>query len=393
MADESIQLKEKTPLKILYVSDFDIVGSGYMNLSIPLCEGLAKRGHDVKAVGVGYRGQEHFFDFSIIPCANIQESLTMFQSIWNMWHYDVLIVAMDVYVHNPFLNILMQKKPFGYVGIMPIEAPPLCMTWAMVISQMDKPFIISEFGAVEARRAGVLEAEHLQIGVDTESWKPASPEEKKAFRNSMLGIDDDTFVVLQVADNQERKNIAAAMEVFKEFAKDKKALYVLVTRENSPVGWRLRDYAQELGILNKFMLFERGMPFKELWMMYACADLFLLTSKTEGLGMPLLEAMSMKIPCVATNATGMAELLAEGRGVLVDHEYAHRDCFGNGTRWWIDKGKALEALNKVYQGELPDIEGARQYVEDRDWQPSVIRLEEVLLKIRSERAVAQEVKA
>ena len=36
----------------------------------------------------------------------------------------------------------------------------------------------------------------------------------------------------------------------------------------------------------------------------------------------------------------------------------------------------------VYKGALPDIEGARQYVEDRDWQPSVLRLEEVLLKIR-----------
>lgn len=382
--------ENNSPLNILYISDFDIIGSGYLNLSVPLCTGLANKGHIVKAIGVGYKGQEHFYPFSIIPCANIAESFTMFQNIYNMWHYDALVVAMDVFIHNPFLNILQRQKPFSYVGIMPIEAPPLCMTWAMVISQMDKAFIISEFGAEEARRAGVIEAEHLRIGIDTETWQPATPEEKKTFRSAMLGIDDDTFIVLTVADNQERKNLAAAMEIFKEFSKDKKALYVLVTRENSPVGWRLRDYAQELGILNKFMLFERGMPFKELWMMYACADCFLLTSKSEGLGLPLLEAMSMKIPCIATDCTGMAELLAEGRGFLVDPEYTHRDPFGNGTRWWINKNRAVINLQSVYAKILPDIDAARKYVEDRKWEQSVLRLEEVLLKLRSERALIKE---
>jgi glycosyltransferase involved in cell wall biosynthesis len=133
------------------------------------------------------------------------------------------------------------------------------------------------------------------------------------------------------------------------------------------------------------MLFERGMPFKQLWMMYAGSDCFLLTSKAEGLGMPLLESMSMKIPTIATDCTGMAELLADGRGYLVDAEYAHRDPFGNGTRWWINKDNAVTALQSVYGGVLPDLGAARQFVEDRDWQPSVLRLEEVLLKMREER--------
>jgi len=385
--------EEIKPLNLIWISDFDIIGSGYLNLSVPLCTGLANKGHNIKAIGIGYKGQEHFYPFSIIPCTSIQESLMMFQNIYNMWHYDALIVAMDLHVHNPFLQILQNKKPFSYVGISPIEAPPLCMTWAMVLSQADKAFIISEFGAEEARRVGVIEAEHLQIGIDTETWQPATLEEKKTFRSAMLGIEDDTFVVLTIADNQERKNLAAAMEIFKEFSKDKKALYVLVTRENSPVGWRLRDYAQELGITNKFMLFERGMPFKELWMMYACADCFLLTSKSEGLGMCLLESMAMKIPTIATDCTGMAELLANDRGILIPSEYTHRDPFGNGTRWWIDKKLAVEALQNVYDKTIypsinvtySDIEDARKYVEDRNWEQSILRLEEVLLKLRSER--------
>jgi len=372
------------PLNIVWVSDLDIIGSGYFNISVPLCAGLAQRGHIVKAIGLGYRGQEHDYPFSIIPCANLPEALNMFRAIYNMWHYDALVVALDLYAHNPFIKTLQYQKPFSYVGISPIEAPPLCMTWALTLSQLDKPFIISQFGADTAQEAGVMEAEHLRVGIDSTAWRPAAKEEKEPIRSTLYGIEDDTFVVLTIADNQERKNLAAAMEVFAKFSKDKKALYVLVTRENSPVGWRLRDYAQELGITNKFMLFERGMPFKELWMMYASADCFLLPSKSEGLGMPLLEAMSMKIPIIATDCTGMAELLADGRGVLIPAEYTHRDPFGNGTRWWIDKEKTLEALQDIYDGKLPDLDKGRTYIESRTWEPSVLRLEEVLLQLRSE---------
>ena len=33
----------------------------------------------------------------------------------------------------------------------------------------------------------------------------------------------------------------------------------------------------------------------------------------------------------------MKELLVDGRGFLIDHEYLHVDPFGDGHRYWIDK--------------------------------------------------------
>ena len=41
---------------IIFVSDFDLRGSGYMNIAVALCKELADRGHDVKALGIGYGG-------------------------------------------------------------------------------------------------------------------------------------------------------------------------------------------------------------------------------------------------------------------------------------------------------------------------------------------------
>ncbi|KKM79680.1 hypothetical protein LCGC14_1347430, partial [marine sediment metagenome] len=41
---------------ILFISDFDLTGSGYMNIAISLCNELARRGYNIKALGMGYNG-------------------------------------------------------------------------------------------------------------------------------------------------------------------------------------------------------------------------------------------------------------------------------------------------------------------------------------------------
>lgn len=369
-------------MKIVWLTDADTKGSGYRNLSVPLCEGLVNKGHEVKVLGLGYRGEEHHFNFSLIPAANFQEVFAMIQNLWNMWQFDVLIVALDIPLQEQVLRQL-QNRPFKYVGIMPIEADPLCASWAMVLMWMDKALIISKFGTEEAEKAGVASAEYIEVGIDTSIWRFPTPDERKRVRKALFGADDDTFVILTVADNQERKNLSAGMEIFKMFnEKVPNSRYALVTREFNMVGWKLRDYAQELGISKDLLIFERGMDFKQLWSIYAGADVFLLPSKAEGLGLPLLEAMSIGIPCVATNATGMKELLSDDRGWLVEPEYLHRDPFGVGRRYWINKEKAVQDLIVIY-GTSKDIiqnynDKAREFVAKRNWQIGIDKLDEVL---------------
>ena len=157
------------------------------------------------------------------------------------------------------------------------------------------------------------------------------------------------------------------------------------------MGWKLRDYAQEIGISDKFMILERGMPQRELWVCYAISDVFLLASKAEGLGMPLLEAMSVGLPCIATNCTGMSELLADGRGWLVDYreECTHRDPFGNGRRYWIDKKDGVDALQWVYTNVFDDetlyiTKNARHYVETRTWDIAIDQVEKAILEVCGE---------
>lgn len=380
--------------KIVWLTDMDLAGSGYRNVSVPLCRGLSEKGHDVKVIGLQYKGQEHFDSFSIIPARGLQESFAMIHNFREMWDFDELIVALDIPIQERLLATFPDRI-FKYTGIFPIEADPLIDTWALLLQQMDRQFIISRFGTEEAHKAGVESAQYIEIGVDTESWRPPTGEEREQIRES-FGLSKDTFSVLTVADNQERKHLSRSMEIFADFLYDysgvnrdiieKKGLepkidarYSLVTREHNPVGWQLRDYARYLGISAQFMLFERGIEFDKFWSLYAMSDAFLLTSKSEGLGMPILEAMAIGLPCIGTNCTGMRESLSENRGYLIDTDYIHVDPFGNGNRYFASRKHGVGLLKRLYKGKKPNINNAMKYVQERDWQNAVDKLHGALL--------------
>lgn len=370
--------------KICYVTDLAMVGSGYMSLSLPICMRLAEK-HDVKVIGLGNQGEQHPFPFSIFPAGDMMTVMRTAQFLYAAWQYDVMIVALDIPIQEGMMRS-MANRPFKYVGIFPVEADPLCLSWAMVCQSMDQPFVISEFGTKELQKRYIENAKHIPIGIDSNSWVVPSPDEKRKMRRA-FGIEDDEFIVLTVADNQERKNLWLNFKAFSLFAKDHpRSRYILVTREHSPAGWKLRDMALDpLGIgdedsiaggyniSDKLMIFERGMPFAELWRMYAMSDAFLLLSKAEGLGLPLMEAMSVGVPCVGTDCTGISELLTNGDGILIPHEYVYIDPFGNGRRYLANPEEAAKALGRLTDPSERDriTANARAFIESRTWDKTV----------------------
>lgn len=376
--------------RVLIVSDYSFKGSGYLNIVVPLSKGLAELGYEVKAIGFGNQGEEHNFPFSIIPCMSLNDSFAMINNLKSLWEMDVVIVAMDIPQQEKFLS-LCQKLQVKMIAITPLENPPLTFSWANVLQQVNKVFFISQLGADEAKKSGV-EAEHFVVGMDTVSWRLRTPEEYQASRK-MLNVSDDTLVVLTVADNQERKNLSKAMEIVSKVKKEKgiKIKYILVTRENSEVGWKLRDLAMTYGIASELMIFERGLPFKELYSLYAMSDAFLLTSKAEGLCMPVMEAMSVGIPVVATNCGAVSELLADGRGWLMKTEYYHIDPWGNSRRDFPLADSGVNALMDIVDNIqkdrplFPVINLARKYMESHTWDIPINQIHKAIEEITNEK--------
>lgn len=371
--------------KLLVLTDFDSMGSGYKHIAVPLYTKMAEMGYDIKIIGLQYHKEEHNHPFSVLPAQTVQEVHTIASNMVQLWNPDVVIVAFDLPHHEQFRRTLAPFKK-KYMAIVPLENGPLCMTWAVPLFDMDGVFFISELGKQEALKVGV-KAEHLQIGVDTVSWRPASSEEKSKLRDG-LGIAQDAFVVLTVADNQERKNLWAGMDAISRLKKEitRPIKYILVTREQNPYGYKLRDLAVSLGINQEYTPFERGMPQKDLWALYAIADVYLQPSKAEGLGLPVLDAMCCKIPVIATKTGAMVELLDKGRGFLVTPEYEITDVWGNSLRHFIDRQLVADYLHivSIHQNDDSSVNRAYKYVSKRTWDIPAKQLHDKITEILDE---------
>lgn len=376
-------------MSIIYISDFDLGGSGYMNLSVELCKQLTGQGYDIIALGLGYNGQQHPYPFKIVPAKQLQDLPAMATQLKEQTDVEALVVALDIPLQEKMLETLNAPNETPYVGIFPMEAPPLCGPWAISMTRMDKRLVMSRFG-LAAMEAQNLDGQFIPIGVDTESWRPPTLEERAALRQT-LGVDDDTFVILTVADNQERKNLSRTLEIFAGFAEGRKAQHWLVTRPESPVGWSLEDYAMDLGIMDRLMIWRRGMPFKQLWTLYAAADCMLLTSKAEGLALPVLEAMSCRLPVVGTKCAAIEEHLIDDRGLLIEPDYVMVDPFGNGRRYMAGRDAGVYALKLLRNGmSQADIQGmldrAHNYVKNRTFEHAAAVLEVAIKEAIAEKA-------
>lgn len=370
--------------RIVVITDMDQNGSGYKNICTPLLSGLAKLDYEIKVAGLAYDGREHSNPFSIIPAATIQECLQIAINLFHLWKPDIILVAMDIPLQEYFYNNL---KTLGckYIAITPLENGPLTFSWSAILMNMDAVFFISELGKQEAIKAGLSKAEHLLVGVDTVLWHPATPEEKSQLRKG-LGIAEDEFVVLTVADNQERKNLWAGLSAFAELKKQttRKCRYILVTRVDSPVGWKFPDLPLSLGIQKDVMTFKRGLPEKDLWGLYAVADVYLQPSKAEGLGMPVMEAMACGVPVVATDTGGLTELLSDERGHLVPPDYSFQDVWGNSRRDMISISETTKNLQAVMDTNCVHKDKALEYARHRTWNIAVQQMDQKIVELLNE---------
>jgi len=394
--------------KVLVLTDMAQEGSGYRSISIPLFSRLSKE-YEIRIVGLGYNGEEHNYPFSILPCKDTNDAHAIVHNLNVLKDEipDVIIVALDIPLQTFFFDKFKQyKKP--YIAITPLENPPLTMSWAGQLLQMSCVFFISELGKQAGLAAGLKNVDHLEIGIDSDFWRVPIPEEKQGLRKGM-DIAEDEYVILTVADNQERKNLWASlgttcllthdisysefMDVCRgkrkisEFRKiERKVKHILVTRVETPFGHKLTDLCLQFGINQEVVQMNRGMSNENLWSLYALADCFLLTSKAEGLGLPIMEAMSCGLPVVATDAGAIHELLQDNRGFLIPSMFDFVDVWGNSIRSMADMEYAVVVIEGLISKDKPEYSiPARQFIEKKTWNIPAIQLKNKIEELTNEK--------
>ena len=146
------------------------------------------------------------------------------------------------------------------------------------------------------------------VGINTDHFQ-FDPEIRSRKRRE-LGLKDDDFAILTVAEMTKNKNHATTLRALAEL-KDQPEFahiqYLIVGRGEQQQA--LEQLAEDLGIRDhvQFLGYRQ-----DAWEIYQAADLFAFMSFREGLPVALMEALSSGLCAVCTRIRGNADLIEDG---------------------------------------------------------------------------------
>lgn len=121
-----------------------------------------------------------------------------------------------------------------------------------------------------------------------------------------MGVKDEDIVLISMGDLVPRKNYGAAIRAIAK-ANDPRLQYMICGR--GPELENLQNLSKELGIENQIHFLGFRTDVKEL---LTGADMFLFTTRQEGLPRSMMEAMASGLPCVASAIRGNVDLIENG---------------------------------------------------------------------------------
>lgn len=180
-----------------------------------------------------------------------------------------------------------------------------------------------------------------------------SPERRAALRAS-LGIADGTFAFFYVGRLNAVKNLGSLLGAFARLPQQEPPNCRLFLVGDGPERAALEQRVVSLGLSRSTTLLGARADVAAL---LSAADGFVMSSRSEGLPVVLLEAMATGVPCIATAVGGIPGLLGGERGITVpvDDEAAlanaMRELASSPTLRASLTSKAREELERNYAFE------------------------------------------
>ncbi len=226
---------------------------------------------------------------------------------------DLLITLVDVWV----LGTMDPTLP--WVPIVPVDhdpVPPLVAETLKKCPGIIRPIAMSRFGQKQLTD-NKIESYYIPHSVDTKLFAP-NAEWRKIGRERYKW--EDKFVIGTVGTNHsERKNWITGLKGVKIFADRHpgEVVYYMHTNPHDSRGINLNElrFALKLDNITFFPSQAQlavGVDRETMARTYNVFDVFLLPSKGEGFGIPIVEAQSCGVPVIITNCTGHAELMGGG---------------------------------------------------------------------------------
>jgi len=147
-------------------------------------------------------------------------------------------------------------------------------------------------------------------GVRIPTRTPALVEQKRR----EFGLGPNEFAFFYVGRLNPVKDLGTMLDAFASLAAGGSSLTRLYLVGDGPERTMLEARRQSLGLGERVTFLGARSDVSEVLM---AADAFVMSSKSEGLPMALLEAMAADVPCIATEVGGIPDLLGGDRGLLV----------------------------------------------------------------------------
>ena len=375
--------------KLLWISDAGRT-TGFGTVTHSLAERLVEYGHEIHVLAIGWD--------AAYP---VDTPLKLYRSEAGLAHNylgldrqvelvrrlepDLVVVNEDPAMlwrrlmdnrFDPDKTLLKSQPIVAYLPIDGYGMPPEWLTLKQLVDVV--PY--TTFGAHMLQMDPESFVYH---GVDA-AFRPLAQDERLEVRRS-LGIDDSAFVIGRIDTNSGRKDWGSTW----------KAISTAIERglpENQTVALfhtKLREPRSGVDLKalisrgrGKWVITnEEGWPVEEVVRFINCFDVFLTTSRGEGFGLNVAQAMACGVPVIATDCSSMEEVVGPG-GWLIEGVATMTNPYGVDLVLADTDGMA-QTLLYAHQNPLARAQKAElglQWVKRFDWDIAAARFNEIITR-------------
>lgn len=161
----------------------------------------------------------------------------------------------------------------------------------------------------------------IKNSIDITWWQSQllrfTQEDRKRIKEEIFNTQENTLIVITVAELHERKGLKYLIEAIPEITRKYPNIKFIFVGDG-PNRENLEKLATKLKVENYVTFLGRQ---KEIPQLLKSADIFALPSRREAFGFVNLEAMITALPIVASKVGGIPEIVVDGKtGILVEPE-------------------------------------------------------------------------
>lgn len=312
-------------MRIIWHSVAPMVATGYGTQTRVLVRELRRRGHDVivsATYGIGGHSCVTEDGIPVLPIGanpyrygndSIRQHVHRFRP-------DLVVTFLDVWVLDP-----ETWRPLPWAALVPVDSDPLMERNHKALEACRWPVAMSRFGERVLKEAGFV-PHYCPLCYDPAEYSPMDREEARRQLQADRGCDlTGKYIVAVTSANvgsNGRKNFPEIFKAWAEFSKrhwDARLYLHTDTTGKVQGGDDLERMARMFGcdldtiiIPDQYRYAFSAYPAEFLRCVYNAADCYLNPSRSEGFGLPIVEAQACGCPVLVTAFAAGAELCFGG---------------------------------------------------------------------------------